>query len=84
MNRIVGKPAVCIGENRGADRLRGNRETDQRLCFRYSDGTIPLILKSGISGFWLFSVLVWAGLCRACSDVARLVFPRGGSNVDVR
>ena len=29
------KPAFCICENKGADQLRGNREADQRLCFRY-------------------------------------------------
>ena len=34
------KPTICIGENKGADQLRGNREADQRLCFRYSDSTI--------------------------------------------
>ena len=39
----------CIGENKGADQLRGNREADQRLCFRYTDSTIPLLLKSEIS-----------------------------------
>ena len=27
------KPAFCICENKDADQLRGNRETDQRLCF---------------------------------------------------
>ena len=31
------KPAFCICENKGADQLRGNREADQRLCFRYID-----------------------------------------------
>ena len=30
----MGKPAICLGENKGADQLRGNREADQRLCFR--------------------------------------------------
>ena len=28
-----------------------NREADQRICFRYSDSTIPLLLKSEISSF---------------------------------
>ena len=37
------KPAFCIGENKDADQLRGNREADQRLCFRYTDSTIPLL-----------------------------------------
>ena len=49
MSRLVGKPTICIGENKDADQLRGNREADQRLCFRYSDSTIPLLLKSKIS-----------------------------------
>ena len=71
----MGKPTICIGENKDADQLHGNREADQRLCFCYSDSTIPLLLKSEISGFWLFSVLVQAGLCRTCSETTLLVFP---------
>ena len=43
------KPTICIGENKDADQLRGDREADQRLCFRYTDSTIPLLLKSKIS-----------------------------------
>ena len=31
----VRKPAFCICENKEADQVRGNREADQRLCFRY-------------------------------------------------
>ena len=46
MSRLMGKPTICIGENKDADQLRGNREADQRLCFRYSDSTIPLLPKS--------------------------------------
>ena len=42
------KPAFCICENQDADQLRVNREGDQRLCFRYSDSTIPLLPKSEI------------------------------------
>ena len=40
------KPAFCICENKDEDQLRGNREADQRLCFRYIDSTIPLLPKS--------------------------------------
>ena len=29
----MGKPTICIGEFKGADQLRGNREADQRLFF---------------------------------------------------
>ena len=39
------KPAFHICENKDADQLRGNRKTDQRLCFRYMDSTIPLLPK---------------------------------------
>ena len=58
----MGKPTIRIGENKDADQLRGNREADQRLCFRCSD-TIPLLFKLNpkfqASGY--FSVLVQAG-----------------------
>ena len=49
LSRLMGKPTICICENKDADQLRGNREADQHLCFRYSDSTIPLLLKSEIS-----------------------------------
>ena len=29
----MGKPTICIGENKDADQLRGNREADQRVFF---------------------------------------------------
>ena len=46
MSRIVRKPAFRICENKDADQLRGNREADKRLCFRYTDSAIPLLSKS--------------------------------------
>ena len=73
------KPTICICENKDADQLRGNREADQRLCFRYTDSTIPLISKCEISSFQPFSVAVQAGWCQTCSETTLLVFPRGGS-----
>ena len=51
MSCPMGKPTICICKNKDADQLRGNREADQRLCFRNSDSTIPLLLKSEISSF---------------------------------
>ena len=51
LNRHMGKPTICIVENKGADQLHGNCEADQRLCFRYSDSTIPPILNSKVSSF---------------------------------
>ena len=47
--RDVRKQDFCICENKDADQLRGNREADQRLCFRHLDRTIPLLSKSEIS-----------------------------------
>ena len=29
----MGKPTICICENKGADQLRSNCEADQRVCF---------------------------------------------------
>ena len=43
LSRVKRKPAFCICENKDADQLRGNREADQRHCFRYIDSTIPLL-----------------------------------------
>ena len=49
MSPVMRKPAFCICENKDADQLRGNREADQRLCFRYTDSTIPLVPKYEVS-----------------------------------
>ena len=58
------KLTISIGENKGADQLRGYREADQRLCFRYTDSTTSLLLTPKISSFWSASVTVHAALCR--------------------
>ena len=39
------KTGFCKCENKDADQLRGNREADQCLCFRYIDSTIHLLSK---------------------------------------
>ena len=58
------KPAFCIYENKDADQLSGNREADQRICFRYTYSTIPLLPKSKISSLKLSSVVAQPGLYR--------------------
>ena len=68
------KPTFCICENKNADQLRGNREADQRLCFRYIDSIIPLLSKSEISSLQPSSVAVQPGLCRTRSETRMLVF----------
>ena len=43
------KTVVLHMQIKDADKLRGNHEADQRLWFRYTDSTIPLLSKSEIS-----------------------------------
>ena len=43
LSLVMRKPAFCICENKYADQLRGNREADQGIFFRYTDSTIPLV-----------------------------------------
>ena len=68
------KPAFSICKNKDADQLRGNREADQRLCFRYTDSTIPLLSKSEISSHKASSVAVQPGLCRTLSETQKTCF----------
>ena len=68
------KPAFCICENKDADQLRGNREADQRLCFRYTDSTIPLLPKSEMSSLQPSSVSVQPGLCKTWLETPKTGF----------
>ena len=70
----MGKPDFCLGENKGTDQLRSNCEADQRLCFRYTDSTIPLLSKSKISSLQSSSVLVQLGLCQTWSETPKTGF----------
>ena len=74
MSLVVRKPAFCICENKDADQLCGNRTADQRLCFRYTDSTIPLLPKSKISNLSLSSVVVQPGLCWSRSETPKTGF----------
>ena len=64
------KPDFCIYENKD--------EIDQRLCFRYTDSTIPVLHKSEISMLEPSSVAVQTCLCR---NPRRPVFSQRGSYV---
>ena len=79
MSRRMGKPTICIGKNKGTDQLRSNCEADQRLCFRYSNSTIPLLVKSKICSLLPSSVTVQPGLCQTWSEPKLLVFSCTGS-----
>ena len=76
MSLVMRKPAFCMCENKDADQLRGNREADQRLCFRYTDSTIPLLPIAEISSLWPSSVAVQPGLCRTWSETSEDQFPQ--------
>ena len=65
------KAGLCICENKDADQLRGNREADQRLCFRYTDSTIPLLY---IRNFKPLAIL--------CGCTARFVSDLVGNSED--
>ena len=74
-------PAFCICENKDTDQLGGNREADQRLCFRYTDSKISLLPKYNISSLQPSSVAVQPGLCGTWSETRRPVFSQRGSIV---
>ena len=76
LTRNVRKPAFCICENKDADQLRCNPEADQRLCFRYTDSTIPLLPKSEITSLQPSSLAVQPGLCRTWSETPKTGFLR--------
>ena len=70
------KPAFCICKNKDADQLRGSREADQHLCFRYTDSTIPPLPKYEISSLLAFSVTAQPGLCRTWLEPPKTGFHR--------
>ena len=49
MSGVMRKPSFCICKIKGADQRRRNHESDQGLCFRYIDSTMPILSKSKIS-----------------------------------
>ena len=57
------KPAFCICENKGADKLRGKRAADQHRSFCYIDSTVLLLPKSKISSLKPSSTAVQPSLC---------------------
>ena len=77
------KPDFCICENKEADQLCSNCAADQRLYFRYTDSTIPLLSKSEISSLMLSFVVVQPVSCGTWSETpktgfltTRLIFQR--------
>ena len=73
-SRVTRKPDFCLCENKGADQLRSNCEADQRLCFRYTDSTLSLLIKSEISSFYAASGTVYVGLCQTWLETPKTGF----------
>ena len=73
------KTDLSLCGNKGADQLCINCTADQRLCFRYSDSTIPILVKSEILNFYTSLVTAQAGLCQTHLKSLRPVFSRRGS-----
>ena len=44
LSHVMRKPDFYLCKNNGADQLCSNCTADQRLCFRYTDNTIPPLL----------------------------------------
>ena len=68
------KADFCLCENKDADQLRRNCKADQRLCFRYMDSTLSLLIKSEISSFYAASGTVHVGLCQTWSETRKTCF----------
>ena len=66
------KPAFCIYENKGAD---------QRLCFRYTDSTIPLLSDSEIASLKPYSVIAQPGLCQTWSETPKIRFSHNEAHI---
>ena len=74
------KPTICLCENKDADQLRGNREADQRLCFRYTDSTFPFFLNPKFQASSNLLCL-YSPVCVGPGQKPKLlVFSRTGSN----
>ena len=73
--------SYCICKNKGTDKLRSYRATDQRLCFRHTDTRNPLLPKSEcfkpLSIARFVSDLVGSLEYRFCRDAAQIIHRKG-------
>ena len=71
--RLMRKSAFL--QMRKQRRRSASREADQRLYFRYTESTIPLLYESEISSLKPSSVVVQLGLCQTWSETPKTDFP---------
>ena len=67
------KTDFFLCENKGTDQLCSNCEADHRLCFCYTDSTVPLLPYTEFQDYHS-SVTVQAGLCRTWSEIPKTGF----------
>ena len=68
------KTGFCLYKNKDTDQLCSPCTADKHLGFRYTNSTIPFLLKSEISSLKPTSVNVQAGLCRTWSEAQKTGF----------
>ena len=76
LSLVMRKPDFCICDNKDADQLRGYREADQRLCFRYTDSTVSLLPKKRNFKPLAICVVAQPGLCGTWSETPKTGFLR--------
>ena len=77
----MGKAVFWICENKDADKVRGDPEADQRLCFRYIAITLPLLPKSKISSLQPSSVAMQPGLCLTWLETQNVGFSYDAAHI---
>ena len=78
--RFMGKPTICIGENKGADQLLSNCEAVAKLISAFVIATrIVQFLYFLNPKFQASNHLLCLYSCRTCSETTSLVFSRDGS-----
>ena len=79
LSRHMGKPTICIGENKDADQLRRNCEADHTFVFATRIVQFLFFLNPKFLAFsLLLYVTVQTDLCQTCLESTLSVFPCRG------
>ena len=84
LTRCIRQPTICLCETKDADQLCSNCTADQRLCFRFSDSTIPLLLKCKLSCIQPAYVPLQADCCRTWSETQIVGFSHAKAHLTLR
>ena len=52
MSRLMGKPTICIGENKDADQLRGNHTGKCKSTGASCNALVQIKLRTGVRLKW--------------------------------